>query len=312
MMSLGSYVLFTITTLSLLSIYESAFQLVSAEIMVQFVFNNGQSPSSMTSCSKTDIEKIDKIFNAIYRRNLRSTATTDEYPTSSRIETVPRELRTVPKYCKNYCANYAPGTCRTTKCLGYRRSLKASKATQLDNTCNESLTSINKQLDELISKNAVSSTCKIYLSNSARNTTCNDDVVHGEVEGYRIWNTTSTGSNGKKSPNVLFESKDMATGSGGYAFCQTTVFNIEVMTNECVDNAQMIVRGPNKYYSNRREGFIPFTIFTSSSTDNTDIQKGKIMLMGQKVPRIGTYIVTIIPDGISTKMKQFDFTILDC
>ena len=321
----------------LLSLYESVIQEVSADIMVQFVFNNGESPNDTVYCSKSDNEKIDKIFQwkSINHRHLRR-ATTDDYHTTNTNEAMTRELRTYPRSCKNYCAYYATGTCRATNCLGYGgRSLgkigksDTSGGNQAEK-CKEGLTITQMKLNELISKNSVSNSCKLFLQNTTRTSTCYDDVVYGEVEGYRIWNLTSTNSNststinsngnayGQRSSSLLFESYTMNTGSGssggggGYAFCRTTVFNIEVMTNECVDHAHITIRGPNQYHIDRTESYIPFTIFSSTTTDSLNINQKKQILMGQTVPYIGTYNVTIVPDGIATKMKQFDFSILDC
>jgi hypothetical protein len=237
-----------------------------------------------------------------------------------------RELRTFSNYCKNYCANYATGTCRATPCLGYRRrSLNKSGNSTKDHakTCQEGIAATQIQLNELITKNSISDSCKLFINNITRTSTCYDDVVYGEVEGYRVWNltadsnVTNTSGNGNaygiRAPSLLFESYTMNTVDGGYAFCQTTVFNIEIMTNACVDHAQITVHGPNQYHFDRKESYSPFTLFTSSTTtDNTDINQKSKILLGQTLPYVGTYNITIVPDGIRTKTKQFDVTILDC
>jgi hypothetical protein len=42
--------------------YESGVQVVTADIVVQFVFNKGEGPSAKAYCTKSENEKIDKIF----------------------------------------------------------------------------------------------------------------------------------------------------------------------------------------------------------------------------------------------------------
>jgi hypothetical protein len=201
--------------------------------------------------------------------------------------------------------------------MGYRRSLgrvgrnEQSVPVNVAKTCSESLTLMQTQLDALISNNMVSAPCQLFLKNSTRVATCYDDVVYGEVEGYRIWNLTSS-SRGQSSPYILHESDNMNIDSGGYAFCKRTVFNVEVMTNDCVENVQIITLGPKSYKLDRTEGYQPYTVFSGTTSDNTDISTGKIILLGHTMPCVGSYSVTIIPDGIPTKKKQFNFTILDC
>lgn len=301
--------IFTIIVISsLLSMYESVIKVVSADVMVRYVFNNGVSPKADTYCSDSDNGKIDEIFKlGSNRRHLRH---------NNAKEAMPRELKTYPRYCKNNCVKYAPGTCRATNCLGFRRSLnrvgrrEASVPAEHAQTCSESLTTIQKQLDELILKNLVSNTCKVFLKNSTRTSACYDDVVYGEVEGYRIWNLTSSRS-GKSSPFILYESDNM-TISGGYEFCKRTVFNVEIMTNDCVDDLKIIAEGPRGYDLERTEGYIPYTLFSGTTSDNTDPSKGSISLLGNTLPYVGSYTITVIPDFMQTKSKQFVFKILDC
>lgn len=350
MMMKKAFLIVTITAVSLfVPMHKSGIQLVSADIMVQFVFNNGEGPSDTVYCSKNDYEKIDKIFQSkninTAHRHLRSTKY-HHPPRTDTIETVSRELRTYSRYCKNYCAKYAPGTCRTTNCLGYRRrhrrrSLnKRAPSDPVDHTvtCREGLIYVHTKLNELISKKSISNSCQRFINNHTRIATCYDDVVYGEVEGYRIWNlsanaTNSTNNNstmiatsnngnayGNTPSSLLFESYIMDTsGRSGYAFCRSTTFNVEVMTNECVDRVQIIIEGPHQYHLDRTDSDMPFTVFTTTTNTTTSgktkviTNMGKMIIqMGQTVPHVGIYNITILPDSILTKKKQFDFSILDC
>ena len=274
-------------------------QVVSADIMVKVVFNNGNNMTSDAYCSPTDFEKIDEIFTweNVNRRHLRRTSY-DSYAS--------RELATYSTICKNYCKGFARGTCRATRCVGYRRSLSRVRRNEQATTCSVGLSSVQTQLNTLISDNLVTNTCKTFLSSSTRNATCLDEVVYGEVEGYRIWNTTTS-----SSPHIIYESDNM-TLEGGYSFCKRTKFNVEIITNDCVENLRMVLRGPDNYVRDRTEGFIPYTLFKSSSNDNTDISNGKVVLSGNTLDDVGSYSVTAIPDGTSRKKTQFKFTLLNC
>ena len=302
---------------SLLLMHEFAtFNCVSADIMVRFIFNNGVSPSSNTSCSDVDYDKIDTIFSFenVNRRHLRYSNLPGNENNAK--DTTPRELRSFSRTCKKHCSQYASGTCRATNCVGYRRALsrvernEQSVSVNVAKTCSESLNVMQTQLDALISNNLVSAPCQLFLKKSNRISTCYDDIVYGEVEGYRIWNLTSSG--GKTSPYKLHESDNMTVGSGGYSFCKRTVFNVEIMTNPCVENVQISTVGPRRYKLDRTEGYQPYTVFSGTTSDNTDISTGRIILLGTTMPYVGSYHVTVVPDGIPTKKTQFDFTILDC
>lgn len=302
---------------ALLSMYETAIAIVSADIMVKYIFNNGLSPSANVYCSDTDYVQVDAIFTFenVNRRQLRdsSISTLNKLNTKG---TMSRQLPTYPRYCKNYCAKYVSGTCRATRCVGYRRSLRQgerneqSVSVNMAKTCTESLRFMQTQLDTLISNNLVSPPCQLFLQNSTRTATCYDDVVYGEVEGYRIWNVIN--GSGNVPPHILHESDHMTSGSGVYSFCKRTVFTIEVMTNDCVEHVQINVQGPKSYKLDRTESMKPYTVFSGTTNDNTDRSAGKIELWGHTMTHAGSYNVTIIPDRLPSKKKQFDFILLDC
>ena len=298
-MKVLSAAIVSFATLSLLSMYEHAVRLVSAAVVVRYVFNNGESYNSNAFCTKNDDAKLDAIFNTFYRRSLRAT-TTVEHPSINTNQTASRGLKTYPSYCKNYCARFAAGTCRVSRCKGYRRSLQTVNP---ETTCKQGLGAVTRQIDELISNDLVSGPCKVFLKNSTRNATCWDEAVYGEVTGYKVWNLTD-------APTVAFKNQNF--NSSVYSFCKSTVFNIEVQTNACVESLEITVVGPRSYKIHRSEAHQPFTVFSSSVDDNTDPANGKVVLVGRSMYYTGIFNVTVVPDGSSDRTKKFSFAVLDC
>ena len=127
--------------------------------------------------------------------------------------------------------------------------------------------------------------------------------IYGEVTGYKVWNLTD-------APTVAFKNQNF--NSSVYSFCKSTVFNIEVQTNACVESLEITVVGPRSYKIHRSEAHQPFTVFSSSVDDNTDPANGKVVLVGRSMYYTGIFNVTVVPDGSSDRTKKFSFAVLDC
>ena len=274
--------------------------------MIRFIFNDGRAPSVFdgTYCTSTENTLIDSVFDLKsllgIRRQLRAPSANGASPTSSAIMTVPTTSKTesrelYPRKCKNNCAGLATGTCRATDCVGYRRRELTDKRDGVDTDrdlqeaqCPALVELVHSKLDAL----GISSTCRKFLDKSKRVTTCLDDVIYGEIEGVRLWQVSFFRS------TVLQESMP----SSGYSFCKSTSFNLESINNDCVDNALMVLKGPNNYEYINHE----------TSDDYTLFQDFGITMMGQKMTTPGVYTLSITPDGFEYKEKTFTFTVKNC
>jgi hypothetical protein len=279
--------------------------LVSGEVMMRYVFNNGRAPSSWdgTYCSSNDNKLIDAVFDLKQllglRRQLRTrsaTNTTSSTALTNLSHTDAREL--YPRYCKNNCAGYATGSCRATGCLGYRRRELVSNEDGEENDrnlqemqCPSLVELVNSKLDTL----ATSNSCRKYLDKSKRVITCFDDVIYGEIEGVRLWKLSLLSF---LWPTVLQERMP----SSGYSFCKSTTFNLESINNDCVENALMELKGPNNYVYTNYQTYAPYTLFNDLG----------ITMLGQKMSTAGEYTLSITPDGFEYKKKVFTFTLKNC
>jgi hypothetical protein len=277
--------------------------LVSAEIMIRFIFNDGRAPSIFegTYCSSTENSLINTIFdlkNLLGRRHRQLRSTSGTNSTSSAVTLTPhtdtRELA-YPRKCKDNCAGLATGTCRATDCVGYRRRElmdeidgKGPDERSLVEQCPALVELVHTKLDAL----SISSTCRKFLDKSKRSTTCLDDIIYGEIEGVRLWKVSLLWS------TVLQDRMP----SSGYSFCRGTSFNLESINNDCVENALMVLKGPNNYEYTNLQTNAPYTLFNDLG----------ITMLGQKVPTAGEYTLSITPDGLDYKKKTFTFTVKNC
>ena len=278
---------------------------VSAEVMVRTIFNNGRAPSSWenTYCTSTETSLIDNLFDLkklLGLRQLRtSSAEVSASPTSTSTAntttTGSRELYI--RKCKDYCKGVAAGTCRATNCVGYRRrDLKENSNGGHDERelqtgqCPAVVDLLNAALDLL----QVSPSCRNYLDKSKRTTECFDDVMYGEIEGVRLW----------KVYQYFFWSSVMEERmpSSGYSFCKSLYFNLESINNDCVNNAYMVLDGPNNYQFINNQTYKPYTLFNDLG----------ITMLGEKMTAAGEYTLSITPDGFEHKKKVFKFTLKNC
>jgi hypothetical protein len=276
--------------------------LVSGEVMIRFIFNDGKAPSVFdgTYCTTTENALIDTVFDLKkllgLRRQLRvpaSSTTSSSAMLTTPTNTDSREL--YPKKCKDNCAGLASGTCRATDCAGYRRRELTDnrdgdlKDRDLQETqCPALVELVHSKLDAL----QISSMCRKFLDKSKRVTTCLDDVIYGEIEGVRLWQVSYFRS------TVLQESMP----SSGYSFCKSVSFNLESINNKCVENALMELKGPNNYQYTNFETSAPYTLFKDLG----------FTMLGQKLTTPGEYTLSITPDGFEYKKKTFSFTLLNC
>jgi hypothetical protein len=261
---------------------------VIADHMIRFVFNNGNDLPSGQICNDADNDKIDHVFN-LGRRNLRGTVETSSISKTTRA----RQLVFYPSYCRKNCAGFKRGFCKATNCKGLRRHLQNEKEPIVDRellTCDEEINTIHKNLDSLVATNALSPGCNAVL-NASRNVTCYDDIIYGEVDNFIFWKSTSHGD------SIL-----QMNAQNGYSVCQNISFNIEAVVNSCVDNVKFHLTGShgfNNYTQN--ESVIPYTLFGDYNNN----------IFGRTLP-VGSYILAVTPDGVSTKRKTLSFTVESC
>jgi hypothetical protein len=279
---------------------------VVADNMIRVLFNNGLSPTGQSDklCTSNDMDIIRPLFNISMTRNLRSRPANeiDIHDLDSEDDVAQsnkqRELLYFPPHCKDNCRYYPPDRCMATGCVGYRRVLGGrgnetdSRHLQLSSWCNVSATTINAGLDNLVATDRVSASCKLLLG-APRKFECYNDVKYGVVESFSVYDSTSDG-------NILLK----ADAPNGFNFCTTVKIAIEAIANLCVKNVQFDVTGPNGYKYSRFEKSPPFSLF-SKNGDGT-------ILNGKKLKDIGTYNITMVPDGLPHKKQDFTFNVVSC
>jgi hypothetical protein len=160
-----------VSALYMLSIFGQVRFASADDIVTRFIFNNGNPSVGSTYCSPAEHLIINQFFPKdmqLPSRHLRSGVEDEIVPESS-----DREL--YPLFCADACEGYATGTCRVTRCVGYRRERERSlqsKAT-VEETCNRIVSELHARVDALILTNLVSKTCKSFLMKSERNVYCN-------------------------------------------------------------------------------------------------------------------------------------------
>ena len=283
------------------SIGSTAF--VSAETMVRFVFNDGRAPSYFegTSCSSSESALIDTVFDLkkllglVRRRQLVDSVA--NATSAETLETTTEESRELyARKCKNNCAGMVSGTCRATDCVGYRRRELMDhrdgehKNRYLQGTqCPALVELMHTAIDAL----QLSPTCRKFVDRTKRVTTCLDDVIYGEIEGVRLWKVSFFGWS-----SVLQERMP----STGYSFCKSTSFNLESINNDCVENALMVLNGPNNFEYTNYQTNAPYTLFNDLG----------FTMLGKKLTTAGEYTLSITPDGFDNKKKTFTFTLKNC
>jgi hypothetical protein len=250
--------------------------IVGAEQMVRVLLNNGNEMRRST-CSAADYELIDQVVLA---------------SSSQRNRALPADLFT--SRCTRNCAGYAKTTCRAIGCVGFRRDLQEDGLTAEENgqrellTCDDQISRINNGFNDLVSSNAVSTSCKNLL-NAPRNIACYDDTMLGEIVGFTAWNSNT---NKRLRTNI----------SNGYFMCTSYAVNIEAVVNSCVQEVSFVMTGPNGYYDDQLELVAPYSIFG-------DNHEGT--MFGNQLSA-GDYTLTATPDGHAWLAKSISFTVKEC
>jgi hypothetical protein len=251
--------------------------IVAAEEMIRFIFT--PTVQSSQPCTTSDMQKIEAIFNP-GRRQVRTSAN------------VARELPT--QQCKDNCKGYTSPFCYAKGCSRRRELNDNINDRVLADTCGQHTADINATLNQLVSTNAVSASCKTFLSTAKRAPECYNDVVYGVIEQVALWKIpTSSGA-------ATLVQSDIS--SSTLTVCNTFNFNIEAVVNTCVDFVNFRLSGPSNYYYTRSEGSIPYSLFGDAN--------GK--LDGKKLTTLGDYTLTIIPDGYDYKKKSYKITVKNC
>jgi hypothetical protein len=272
---------------------------VTADRMVRVLFNNGIDDGDI--CTVTDNLKIDAIIasssvSATYnKRNLRSATSYTDHHNPGIVHEHRRELLYYPRYCKKSCAGYVATTCRATNCGGYRRrrALNETNRTLQSNgpfNCSRQVKYIETELNKLVENNLTSSSCTKLLA-KPRNVTCYDDVIYGVVEYFKLWKTNTV-------PQTVVDSYYT-----GQSICRSAEFTFEAITNDCVDFLLTSIKGPNSYYRESGEYTRPFSVFGDSFITGGSFN-------GLKVPYLGRYNLTSLPDGLVEKAKVMTFNVV--
>lgn len=269
----------------------------NADRMLRVIFNNGISPSEATFCDAHDNLKIEKAFKPIQRvRYLRETPETLTNADAESTDTVlagthvDRELW--PAYCRNNCAGYAPGTCRSTGCVGYRR--KDRRRVQML-TCADQILKLNVILNDVMTK--VSSTCAAHMNPANRKTECYDDVIYGVVENFALWKSPPM-----DTTTLVKDLVSLGPVTDGFTICQKDRISIEAVVNPCVKLVTSTLTGPNGFTVNNTDKKLPYTIFGDSMN----------VPMGRELPVAGTYTFTAVPDNFEYKKMTITFRVEKC
>lgn len=200
-------------------------KLVSAKVMVRFVFNNGVESSA---CTSTELAIVAKLF-ANDRRSRRRLGRL-----SGSNETASRGLQTFTDKCKRNCLGIK--CCYATGCLGYDGTIKNRNLGE----CEQATALINTNLNY---HTPVSSACKSFLS--IRQSECYDDTMYGEIKSATISKSNSP------TVNLL--------PGGQYSTCTGTRVEITANTNECVDDIKFALSGPNGIFWTKSDNYAPFS-----------------------------------------------------
>jgi hypothetical protein len=301
----------------------SQVQFIVAEDKVVVVsFNNGTAPSSTHSCSSLDNGIIDNLFYwaSLSRRNLRGVET---MPNATSIlepvdfykyeEAGVRNLAYSSK-CKDACAGYATGTCRAIGCVGYRRTLEHEdhdeKRKLQDAICDRVIGNIHSGLNNLITTNAVSNTCKAFIDPSKRKYTCYGETVFGQIDTLKIWNVGNAASPvlmTNVSVSALPYTTETPTFQSAYSFCKSRKITAEVVGNDCIDVLTFhLYKVPNTWGGQHVHVMDDYAApFLMYGTDAYGRMNGTLLPVGQ-------YMMDVKPNWYVAKEKRFMFTVLNC
>jgi hypothetical protein len=218
-----------------------------------------------------------------------------------------RHLKSYPSKCTNACLHYAPRSCRSAGCSGYRRRslqnvedissshLRSSslKQRQLDDDdddaaiCADGMAALNTKLDELLPQ--LSSGCQ-YVVQNLRTVSCFDDVRYATINGFALWNADT-------------DTIVQADIKNNTSFCYTNSnLNIEAVANACVEEMDMSIKGPVSR-SREIESLPPYSIFGNVVESYN--------FSGRKLP-VGTYTVRTTLEGSLTPSSRVTFTVKNC
>jgi hypothetical protein len=265
---------------------------VNAAVMVRYIFNNGLNQTGM-SCNDADTAQIDRIFKFYNFRNLRHGKVEIKDRQLDLEQDIigkdkERQLVYYPPYCKNNCAGFAKGTCRSTNCLGFRQRELGSAAADRDLQagCEITKSAIDSNLNWLVAANQVSNSCKAWLM-APRTSECYDDVAYGIIESFNAWDTDR---------NVILHSNI----ANGYTVCSSINVNFQAIGNECVVNVEMALTNPS-----------PYNTFFSGSTPYTAFGMMGSRLFGRKMPA-GNYTLSATPNRFPSNKKEIKLIVKNC
>lgn len=268
------FYIITITTL----VFIELMKFTSADNLVRFIL-----PSSGT-CTTTERAKIDDIFYPTIRRTLRHS---DEKHRSLIVD------------CKKSCAGVIK-YCAHPGCAGFTGRELSNGERELQ-TCTDMVNGYHTKLDTL--RGQVSSSCSNFIgTKAARNATCLNDVIFGEITGAKVWEVPTSGSPVVKK---TFTATGTTTATG-YSFCKSMNFNIEALGDACIDDMDIDLTGPNGFYKDRYELTRPYFL-------NGDYNG---VPFGETLSNTGTYKLSIKPYNngayMVEKIKYFTFTVNNC
>ena len=140
---------------------------------------------------------------------------------------------------------------------------------------------------------SVTESCQRFLNPMYRTVTCFDNVIYGVVENVRLWNMSAS----LTKPVLISDNL-----TDKFSICKSFIFNIEAMVNNCVDFVNFKVEGPN-FSRDHTEDDVPYSLFGDSDTN---------VMYGKKVYYSGLYNLTVIPDGIISKMRTIQLNVMKC
>ena len=273
---------------------------VGAERVIRFTFNNGIPLPGGETCTAADNLLIDAIFTRNTTvRYLESNSERHESRESPESGQHHRRTPIWPTNCRQDCKGIADNMCKAQGCNGYRRlgGKEDSGRELITLPCVDEILNIDNQLDALITENKVSLGCQKIL-NSTRFPLCYDDIIFGVVESFNVW-------------NGLTDELIQENATNGFEFCKSIPFNIEVVTNPCVDFITYNVTGNMGFkFLNKTRLAPPYFVFNPGPSD--PLPQGPGDIFGRANMRNGTFTVAVTPDSFWHKKKEFEFKLKNC
>jgi hypothetical protein len=264
---------------------------------LRVVFNNGNAPNSAAFCSEPEYVAIDNIMSTFkpYRHlheiSMDETASIDQNQTSSLVyddvntTAVDREL--YPAYCADVCAGCVPKTCRSAKCVGYRRNRALEDGSNdihdrnlqiLTGPCFSLISQVHLRLDGLAPR--LSSPCRNFII-FGRQVQCISNTIYGGITGLKV----------DSALNGMILSSSIPT--SGWSVCRShQALAVQALVNECVQYVRLEVSGAGgSFWTN--DNYAPFTM--------------QIPLNG-----IGPYTVKVTPNNLPGNAKTWTFNVNGC